>query len=104
MIWNMMENQMLKPLRVLMIIISGNDVVSSIIANVVEASERGTIYKSYSIIWDKKLLLPSHENVIFVMMVITEIIAIEFILIRDKSGKTRPVLSIHLFVCFPFTR
>ena len=70
--------------------------------DVIEAFKRGPNYCSNSVVWNQKVLLPSHENVISLCQVRDGDGPLAgYLLVWPESAKLGPVANVHFVVCAP---
>lgn len=85
-----------------MIIVATAVASAPLINDIVEAGKGGTGNCFDLVIRNEKYLLPSHENIVGICTVVYEAIVVECFFETLESWKARPVLTINLFIRFPF--
>ena len=95
---------MLKPFRILMVIISRHCLRVHIQEDIVEPIETGAVQRLDAVIGHQKLFLPAHKDARLAFLVKLKLIIIERILVRFEFFKTHPVPPVNIFVSRPFPR
>jgi hypothetical protein len=95
---------LLPPFGVVMEVKPGKRIGRHIKAHVIKPGKGSTLYGLDLVIGNEEVFLPTHENEILVLEIVSEIVIVEVLFQGFKRREFFPVLSVDVFVGVPLSR